>query len=275
MLPMLALFACTAPGVDTAVDTDVDTAPPPTSTRIVLHEVFSGSNCGPCLEAAASLEAALVGNEGRYALVEYQIGSDPYITQEASGRRTFYMPGESDYIPWIQADGTHGFHPNDMGEGEAYAPADLAALADIPSELDVHLQMEVTGQRVDITVSLRPTADIVGGDLRLMVSINENITHLNVGSNGQTEFHNVMKKFVPDEGGTSLGVLEASETYVHELSHTFPGDYDEEVGYPKEVDHDEAHTVEEFEDLKVVAWVQDFSTWEVFNSNWIGSGVED
>jgi hypothetical protein len=36
------------------------------------------------------------------------------------------------------------------------------------------------------------------------------------------------------------------------------------------VDHDDAHTVEEFDDLAVVVWVQDMDTWEVFNTAWTG-----
>ena len=104
----------------------------------------------------------------------------------------------------------------------------------------------------------------------LELAIIENETFLNVGSNGQTEFHHVMKKMVPDENGTSVGPLVRGETIEVSESWTFQGEYDDSTGYSNMVDHDSAHTVEEFEDLSVVAFVQDDETWEVLHSAWSG-----
>ena len=61
-----------------------------------------------------------------------------------------------------------------------------------------------------------------------------------------------------------------SDTYVY----TFQGEYDPDTGLPRRenpkhyVDHRRAHTVEEFDDLEVVVWVQDQATKEVYQSEW-------
>jgi hypothetical protein len=240
-------------------------------TRIVLHEAFSGSNCGPCAPAADNISAALADQSGEYAMLKFQIGSDPYITREAVRRRMFYLPGEETYgIPWVVADGIHEFHPNDMDHGGVYTPEDFDALAVLPAYLVVDVSMTLTGQTVDIAVELYPTVDIAGEDLRLMVAIKELTTFNNVGSNDQTEFHDVLKKFVPNDSGTPLDTLIAGEATTHDLQFVFQGSYDTEAGYASQVDHATAHTVEDFSNLAVVAWVQDLDSWEVFNAGEAG-----
>jgi hypothetical protein len=239
--------------------------------RTVLHEAFSGSNCGPCAPAADNISTALADQSSEYAMLKFQIGSDPYITREAVRRRMFYLPGEETYgIPWVVADGIHEFHPNDMDHGGVYTAEDFDALAALPAYLEVDVSMTVTGQTVDIAVELYPTVDIAGEDLRLMVAIKELTTFNNVGSNGQTEFHDVLKKFVPNDSGIELDTLIAGEVTTHDLQFVFQGSYDTEAGYSSQVDHTTAHTVEDFANLAVVAWVQDLDSWEVFNAGEAG-----
>jgi len=284
MLTFLMLLACA--GTDEAGDpgglpglgsdtsgSEVDV--PPTSgepvPRVVLHEAFSGSNCGPCAPAAENLSAALADKSGMYAMLKYQIGSDPYISPEAVSRRMFYLPGADTYsIPWVVADGVHEFHPNEMDHGGAYLAEDFDTLAAHQAFLQVDVEMEVTDQTVDITVDLYPTIDITGEDLRLFIAIKEITTQNNVGSNGQTEFHDVLKKFVPDNNGTPINTLVAGEQSTHTAQYVFQGEYDAETGISNPVDHSTAHTVEGFDDLAVVVWVQDLSTWEVFNAGMAG-----
>ena len=43
--------------------------------RILLHEMFTGSNCGPCQPADEKLLAVLHDNPGEYHLISYQICS--------------------------------------------------------------------------------------------------------------------------------------------------------------------------------------------------------
>ena len=101
-----------------------------------------------------------------------------------------------------------------------------------------------------------------------MVAIIENTTFNNVGTNGLTEFHHVMKKMVPDQEGTSLENLTRGEEISLQFSYTFQGEYDDSTGYSNPVDHSSAHTVEEFDDLSVIVFIQDNDSWQVLQSAW-------
>ena len=164
------------------------------------------------------------------------------------------------------ADGIHEFHPNEMNHGGAYAAEDFEELVNLPAFLHVDVAATVSGQTVSIDIELWPSIDFSSEDLRLMVAIKEGTTVNNVGSNGQTEFHDVFKKFVPDQHGTPLGELIAGDTTMHTLDYTFVGEYQADTSISNMVDHDLAHTVEDFDDLTVIAWVQDMTSWEVFNA---------
>jgi hypothetical protein len=181
----------------------------------------------------------------------------------------YYLPGESSYgIPFVHADGSNGFHPNLMNAEEGYQDEDFEAFAEIPSVLEMSVSHSVTDQTVDWAVQILPLADVPADNLRLHVAIMEGTTTNNVGTNGQTEFHNVMKKMVPDSMGSELQALTRGESLELSGSYTFQGSYVEGTGISNPVDHTTGHTVEEFDDLEVVAWVQDSASWEVYQSAW-------
>ena len=61
--------------------------------------------------------------------------------------------------------------------------------------------------------------------------IMEDVTYNNTGTNGQTEFHYVMKKMVPNQTGTIIGDLLYGDTLHYSLSYTFNGNYDPTTSY--------------------------------------------
>ena len=128
----------------------------------------------------------------------------------------------------------------------------------------------VVDQTIDVVVDVLPLADVEGDDLRLHIAIIEGLTTQNVGTNGQKEFHHVMKKMLPDDDGTSI-VLLSGEAQSFDFSYTFQGDYTAKTTLYEPVDHDTEHTVEEFDDLSVVVFVQDAETWAVHQSVWSGA----
>lgn len=250
----------------TSGTTTSTTTTPITVNRRVLHEMFTGSTCGPCYEADEVLEAVLHQNEGDYTVINYQVGSDPYITSEGVSRRMYYLPGESSYaIPYVHADGVNGFHPNEKN-GVGYTDEDFDRFAAVPAILNLSVTHEVKGQTVSWEVIYAPSDDITSEDMVLHVAIVEGTTYNNIGTNGQTEFHQVMKKMIPDQHGSPIIVQTKSQAF--QGSYTFQGEYAEDAGYGNEVNHEIEHTVEEFEDLEVIVWAQDAVTWEVYQSAW-------
>lgn len=242
---------------------------PMATERRVIHEVFTGSNCGPCLGADAILDEVFQTTNRQYSVIKYQVGSDPYMTTEGVRRRMYYLPGEASYaIPYVHADGIYAFHPAEINDEQGYDKETLKGFADIEAPLMLGVSHTITGQTVDFSIDWTILDDLSSEYLVVHAAIIENKTTGNVGSNGQTEFHQVMKKMVPDEEGTAIGSQRRGDEGSLELSYTFNGDYNPDTSYSDLVDHAAEHTVEEFEDLEVIVWVQDSLTWDVHQSAW-------
>ena len=278
LISLTCLMACSSKGPEPQPDTsstdsgdaeETGESLPTETSRRVLHEAFTGSTCGPCAPATENIKRVLEAHPGEYTLLKIHVGSDPYVTDEGVQRRMHYLPGESSYgIPFVHADGTNGFHPNLMNAEEGYQDEDFEAFAAIPAVLEMSINHTVTEQTVNWTLDILPLADLSADNLRLHVAIMEGTTTKNVGTNGQTEFHNVMKKMVPSPLGSELPDLTRGSALELSGSYTFQGNYVEGTGISNPVDHATGHTVEEFDDLEVVAWVQDTVSWEVYQSTW-------
>jgi hypothetical protein len=100
----------------------------------------------------------------------------------------------------------------------------------------------------------------------LYTAIYEIKTYNNVGSNGETEFGNVMKKMVPGSMGFALPTLQTGVTVVENFSHTFQGSYTLPPDANSPIDHTTQHSIEDFNNLGVVTWIQDDATKEVIQS---------
>lgn len=263
--------------------------------RKVLHEYFSGSNCGPCAPAGDSVMNVLHQNENNYTIVKYPLGSDPYYTAEGVNRISYYQGGGSYSIPYMSVDG-NSFKPNDVNgdgiygphpvgctycntqgipgngcpnwSGDNYAQPDFDQYYTAPSYLELDVSQSVSGQTVDIDVGIIAHDSLLGVLNKLHVIIMENTTYNNIGTNGQTEFHYVMKKFVPNQSGTTIGDINDGDSLQYTLSYTFNGVYNDTTQYGDPVDHSIEHTIEEFSDLSVVAFVQNHVTKEVYQSEW-------
>ena len=265
--------ACERPTEEPEVSDDDDSSLLPQSTeRILLHEMFSGSNCGPCLEADANLIEVLDQRPGQFTLLSYQVGSDPYMSYEGVRRRMYYLPGESGYsIPYLHVDGHQHLHPTLGNKELGYTIELFDEFAVPPSQLELDVSHSIDGQTLDFHITLTALGAVDSENLLLHTAIIEGVTYNNTGINEQTEFHHVMKKMVPDHLGTALDPLQRGDQLEFDLSWTFEGDYVTGTGPSNMVDHTIEHTVEEFEDLSVIVWVQDEVSWEVHQSAWSGA----
>lgn len=279
-LPALALVGCSTQTVEETGEI-VDTGTPIFETeRRLLHEMFTGSTCGPCEPAAGYLKEVFDARPNQHTVIKYQLGGDPYFTYEGYLRRIGYNPdGSTGYsLPWLQLDGTNGHHPNDMDGDMVYDFTDVYTTdwfdqyVSKPSGMDLTVSHIIEGQTVTFDVTLTPYARYEEMDpqpnLVLHAAIIEETTVNNVGSNGQIEFQYVMKKMVPDQAGTSLDPLQRLEPVSFSMSYTFNGDYKSDASMNNQVNDAIEHTVEDFSDLQVVVFVQDTTTLEVHQSAW-------
>ncbi|MEX2596740.1 MAG: T9SS type A sorting domain-containing protein [Salibacteraceae bacterium] len=259
------------------------------STQILVHptpvdrkpllEQFTSSTCAPCLPGNANVLSVMSAYTGEFSKVNYQMSwpgsGDPYFTLEGQERRTFY---DVNSVPSMHTDGSAGIN------SQSYTSAMFEDAQDIPAFVNMSITatvqsmveyemidgelVEIEGSRtydVSASVDLNPVVDMPAG-LRAMIAVNENLTYENVKTNGETEFHDVMKKMLPNANGVNLNSITAGSTFTVEEDHTFPGTYrlPNDAGDP--IDHVIEHSVEEWDDLRVVAWVQDPTTGEIWQS---------
>jgi hypothetical protein len=100
------------------------------------------------------------------------------------------------------------------------------------------------------------------------LAVFEYSTQNNVGTNGETSFEHVMKKMLPGDGGVVMPPMSAGDIYHFEQTHQFNGNYTLPASAQSQTNHAIEHSIEEFSDLGVAAWVQTLSTREVYNAQY-------
>jgi hypothetical protein len=233
--------------------------------RTPLLEVLTSSTCPPCNQGNKDIRAVMNESDGNWTCVKYQLdfpgAGDPYFTDEAHRRSVFYnITG----VPTLQIDGTIDVYPGNFTLGM------LQEAQNTPSRINLDATYRQEGKTIEVSVNIEPTQNVLTPFLKLFVAIVENKTFKNVGTNGETEFEFVMKKMVPDANGTSLSPPKVGEPQHFTFSYDFKGDYRLPNDASDPIDHETEHSVEEFSDLSVVAWVQNRNTGEILQSTWAG-----
>jgi hypothetical protein len=208
--------------------------------KIPMIEHFSSSTCGPCVSVNTQMLNFCNNNAGRFTYTKYQMNwpgnGDPYYTEEGGTRRNYYGVSA---VPQCFLD----------GEDQGYAAVQQSVFdqhAERTAFMDVRGSFTVEGNTINVKADIMPYID---ADARVFVSVNEKETHGNVGSNGETSFHHVFMKMLPDAQGTSVNFV-ATELQRFEFSQDMSGTH-----------------VEEMSDLEVSIWVQNYTTKEMFNSH--------
>ncbi|MCH2223667.1 MAG: T9SS type A sorting domain-containing protein [Crocinitomicaceae bacterium] len=222
--------------------------------RVTLIESFTSSTCPPCNAGNVHLEGILADaqNDNKQVSLKYQMSwpgdGDPYFTDEGGVRRNLY--GISS-VPLTIVDGTNEYSTGNITQANldnAYAIAPKALITTTYS-------VDITNQTVDVSVDVEALVNTDAG-LRLHVAIFEYLTVNNVGSNGETEFEHVMKKMLPDAKGSFMPALAVGEHFYYNETYTFNGNYRLPNNANDQIDHAIEHSVEEFSDLGIAAWVQ-------------------
>ena len=208
--------------------------------RTPMIEHFSSSTCGPCVQPNTLMHTFCNNNEGRYTYTKYQMNwpgnGDPYYTEEGGVRRNYYSVNA---VPMAFLDAESLNFNNVQNQFNQHA--------EIPAFMDVKGSFSVEGNNITVLADIMPYID---ANARIYISVNEKETHGNVGSNGETSFHHVFMKMLPDAQGTTVDFVSG------ELQHL-------------EFTQDMSGThVEEMSDLEVSIWIQNYSSQEIFNSRY-------
>lgn len=211
--------------------------------RIPMIEHFSSSTCYPCVQVNTAMNEFCAAHPGLFTYTKYTTDipypGDPYFTQEGYVREYYYNVSG---VPQVFIDGA-------------------ATVLSTPSEdefnshhhtmapLDIRGAFYTEGNMIHVSLDLMPYSNLNG--LTVYVSVNEKTTTGNVGSNGETEFHHVMMKMLPNADGTPMNFTAGEKQHLdfsYDMSTTF---------------------VEEMSDLEVAVWVEDHAAHFIQNSHFL------
>lgn len=208
--------------------------------RIPMIEHFSSSTCPPCVSVNNSMNTFCNNNPGRYTYTKYQMNwpspGDLYYTAEGGVRRTYYGISA---VPNVIIDGVN------LGSS-AVNQNTFNQHADEPGYFDVRGSFTVEGNNIHIIADVMPYVDV---EARVYVSVNEKVTTGNVGTNGETSFHHVFMKMMPNGEGSTIAFTGA-ELQRLEFTQNMSSTH-----------------VEEMSDLEVSIWVQNNASKYVYNSH--------
>ncbi|KAF0202545.1 MAG: hypothetical protein FD170_1719 [Bacteroidetes bacterium] len=209
-----------------------------------LIESFSSSTCPPCEPFNTnSLNPFVQQNGDNLTMIKYSMNwpgsGDPYYTADGGVRRTYYGVNS---VPDLYVD----------GKKTATNAAALNAAYNLTygtyTYVDVVSTHEIQGNNVIIDANIVPYANYP--NVKVHIAILEELTTGNVGTNGETSFHHVMMKMVPDANGTTANLV-SGETL--NLKHTV---------------NMSTTFVEEMDDLLVAIFIQDNSTKGIYQSDY-------
>ncbi len=220
--------------------------------RLVLTESFSQASCGPCASQNPALEALMAANPTKVVAVKYQVswpGTDPMNAQnptDDSARQGTYYNISS--VPDRVMDGTN------MDVTQAAIDARYAVASPVNMTLN-HVVNSITNT-VDIVVTVTaPAVWNPSNTVMQLAMIERNITFTSApGSNGETVFHNVMRKMIPSPTGTAVvasnfNAANGTQTF------TFSG-----IAIPTYIYNPN--------EIGFVAWVQNNTTKEVYQAGY-------
>ncbi len=230
------------------------------SQRTVLIEEASNASCGPCAAQNPAFHALTEANTDKTVVLKYQWyfpGYDPMNehnpTEVATRFETYY--GQSG-VPTamidgsIPASGVAGFDPQAQG-WYAGAPGGFSqALIDnryaVPSPFSIDVTYTLTPDNISVTATAN-CSQAVSGNMKMRIAVIEKeIDFASApGSNGETAFYHVMKKFLPNANGVAMAAsYAAGESFTTTQSWNLANIYD-------------------YNQIAVIVFIQDDATKEV------------
>jgi hypothetical protein len=207
-----------------------------------LFEEFTSSTCGPCASFNSSFVPWCQEHADEITLVKYQMNwpgsGDPYYTAEGGVRRGYYGVNA---VPWLFCNGAN------VATSLGAVQTAFANESQKMTYLEFASSFSVTGTTINVKANLLPYNDY-SGSKKIHIVVVEKVTTQNVGGNGETAFHHVMMKMIPDAYGTTVSLSDRNPVSINHtvnLSSTY---------------------IEEYDDLAVVVFVQDDSDKSIMQS---------
>jgi hypothetical protein len=231
--------------------------------RKILNEVFTSSTCAPCKAGNENYNMVIAGKT-KHSTIKYQVywpgTGDPYCTQEVRDRTSFYGINS---VPRMEVDGGWDGNAGSFSTGLYDDFQAKPAFVEITGSVSLTWKNTVT-----LDVTLNPLLDNASNNLKLHAVIVEGLTYANKKSNGETQFEEVMKKMMTGSVGQVLTPLKKDTKVTKKIAYTFNGGYRLPLdgSAAQHINHLSENSVETWNDLAVVVFVQDATTKEVLQS---------
>ncbi len=223
--------------------------------RVVLIEEGSNASCGPCAAANPGFHALTTPFEtaNEVVVLKYQWyfpGFDPmhnHNVAEANARVSYYSQNG---VPFGVLDGNVF-----VDHIASFTGSMISNRVSVPSpfEIDIDAQMDTSFTEINVDVDVTAAMDYSAPNLKLRIAVIEKHIHFETapGSNGETDFYNIMKKFLPGSGGIDL-----DDSFTSGMSQSFSESWT----------HANVYSIPE---LAVVAFIQDDATKEVLQAGMV------
>jgi hypothetical protein len=180
--------------------------------RLVLYEEFSGENCAPCAATNPGLMDTLTNNPNasKIMLIKYQTpipsGGPIYYqdTTDVRNRMTYYTVP---FAPYGRMDGavSPGGSGQNAGHPGFLTKAAIATATGIASPFNMTVSNSITGSTITSTINVAAVAGYTGTTVKLRAALVETLIFTTPpGTNGETEFHHVVRKMYPTADGQAI-----------------------------------------------------------------------
>ncbi|MGO3707887.1 MAG: T9SS type A sorting domain-containing protein [Mesonia hippocampi] len=218
------------------------------TTNTPILERFTSSTCGPC----ATFNNAVYNDfhaqrSNEYVYIAYHVNwpgsGDPYQTAAANNRASQFYGATG--VPALFVGGKLSNWDNAATWGDV--------ITIVGNDLDRELAKNAFFEFTSADATITPNNDVVinlditpylTGNYTIRAAVYEKETTGNVGSNQETEFTNVMMKLMPEATNFSADTP-IQKTISASMANTF---------------------VEEWDDLEVIAFIQDDSSKEIMQT---------
>lgn len=229
--------------------------------RMMLVEEFTNVGCVPCAMQNPAFDALLDANADRVVAIKYHpnwpSATDPMYPFDAEGndaRTTYY---NVTVVPSAIIDGNRYYSvPSGVTQDM------IDQLLAIPPRFEMQLSVvaDTLVPKLKVIVDGHALTSIIG-DVRLLVALVENEVHyeFSPGSNGEKDFYHVLHQFLTEPIGLGLDSMDSSQQFAYEFDYNLPQN-------------------QSFNNLSVVAWVQNYNTKEVYQackSSVVATSIEE
>ncbi|HDR04302.1 MAG TPA: Omp28-related outer membrane protein [Candidatus Marinimicrobia bacterium] len=218
--------------------------------KVVLFEQATNASCGPCAASNPRVQQLISQNFGKIVGVRYHAwwpGTDPMYTHNTTDNRSRIQYYGVSGVPTYMIDGSNYGVPGSLDAMTTQMNERLSVPSPVALEAFYHYDPE--SDTVTVAVSLIAEEALIGENMVLHLALIERMVVFATppGSNGESEFGDVMRRMYPSGEGLTIGSLDAGTELFYEYKARKHRDWN-------------------INDLAAVAFVQNNANKEIINA---------